>query len=40
MGVVISDDQMGTLNLKPHSLHADWNRTVHPVTKKNKRVIY
>jgi hypothetical protein len=33
-GVVITDQQMATLNLKPHSFHGDWNYTIHPVIKK------
>ena len=33
-GVVITDEQMASLNLKPHSFHGDSNYTIHPVRKK------
>ena len=29
-GVVITDDQMESLNLERHRFHGDWNYTVHP----------
>ena len=30
---VITDKQMATLNLKPHSFHGDWNYTIRPTAK-------
>jgi hypothetical protein len=32
-GVVITDEQMATVNLHPHSFHADWNYTIQPTAK-------
>jgi len=32
-GVVISDEQMATVNLRPHSFHGDWNYTLRPSTR-------
>jgi hypothetical protein len=32
-GVVITDEQMATLNLRPHSFHGDWNYTIRPAIK-------
>jgi transposase len=29
-GVVITDEQMASLNLKRHRFHGDWNYTIHP----------
>jgi hypothetical protein len=31
----ISDEQMSTLNLQPHSFHGDWNYTIHPRRKSS-----
>jgi hypothetical protein len=33
-GIVVTDEQMATLNLKPHSFHGDWNYTICPAIKK------
>ena len=32
-GVMITDEQMATVNLHPHSFHGDWNYTIRPSTK-------
>ena len=32
-GGVITDEQMATLNLQPHSFHGDWNYTIRPTAK-------
>ena len=29
-GVVVSDDQMATLRLEPHTFHGEWNYTIRP----------
>jgi hypothetical protein len=29
-GVKISDEEMGQLNLRPHTLHPQWNYTIAP----------
>jgi hypothetical protein len=33
-GIIVNDEQMATLNLKPHSFHGDWNYTICPAIKK------
>lgn len=33
-GIVITNEQMATLNLKTHSFHGDWNYTICPAIKK------
>lgn len=30
LGVKISDEQMASVKLEPHTFHGDWNYTIHP----------
>ena len=32
-GITVSDHQMGTIRLKRHAFHGDWNYTIHPPKK-------
>jgi hypothetical protein len=36
-GVKVSDAQLATVNLSPHSFHGDWNYTIAPSRKKSPR---
>jgi Rhodopirellula transposase DDE domain len=36
-GVKVSDAQLATVNLSPHSFHGDWNYTISPSRKKSPR---
>ena len=33
-GLVITDEQMATVNLQPHAFHGDWNYTIRPSAKR------
>jgi len=33
-GVVITDEQMAALNLRPHAFHGDWNYTIRPTAER------
>ena len=35
-GIVVTDDQMATVHLKPHRFHGEWNYTIRPVRSKRK----
>jgi Rhodopirellula transposase DDE domain len=34
-GIMVSDQQLATINLKRAEFHGDWNYTIHPRTKSN-----
>jgi hypothetical protein len=33
--VKVTDEQMRSLNIKPHAFHGDWNYTIMPRTKRS-----
>jgi hypothetical protein len=35
-GVKVSDDEMSSLNLKPHEFHGEWNYTLKPNHRHNE----
>ena len=38
-GIVVSDEQMESINIERHQFHGDWNYTIHPHRSRNRSVI-
>ncbi len=38
-GIVVSDEQMASLNISRHDFHGEWNYTIHPSNSLDRAVI-
>src|SRR4051795_9638644 len=38
-GIVVSDEQMASLNITRHDFHGEWNYTIHPSNSLDRAVI-